>query len=58
MSAESLFEALESRRARGGGSGEGGAVLEQELVAPLALRKRGVVHGSARIGGGAPPVDP
>jgi hypothetical protein len=33
-------------------------VLEQQLVAALALRKRGVVHGPLRIGGTPPRSDP
>src|SRR5262249_1948885 len=50
-----LLEPLEGRRPRSGDSGEGSAVLEQQLVAALALRRRGVVHGLPRIGraGGA-----
>ena len=57
VSPECRFETLEGRRA-GRGDSEGGAVLEQELVAPLALRKRGVLHGPPSIGGGPPPEDP
>jgi len=50
LSAEGALEPLERRRARRGDSGEGSAVLEQQLVAALALRRRGVVHGLLRIG--------
>src|SRR5262249_57108753 len=55
LRAERFVEPLEGRRPRSGDAGEGSAVLEQQLVAALALRRRGVVHGLPRIGraGGA-----
>src|SRR6266511_663933 len=46
---ERLLEADECRRPRIAGVCQGGAVLEQQLVASLALRKRGVVHGPVGI---------
>ena len=53
VAAQRLLKALEGRRAGRTGLSESGTVLEQQRVAPLARRKRGIVHGPSDIGGGA-----
>lgn len=56
--AEGFLEALERGRPGRRDPGQSDAMLEQELVAPLNLRKRAVFHGSAGIGVRGPPEDP
>jgi hypothetical protein len=56
--AEHLLQALERGSPSGGVPGEGGAVLEQQLVAALAPRKREITHGFLAIGAAPPPADP
>jgi hypothetical protein len=58
LAAESLFEALEGGSPPRRVSGQDSTVFEQQLVAALALRKRGGVHGPLRIGATPLPSDP
>jgi hypothetical protein len=50
FSSERLLEALARGRARRGSSGQGGAVLEQELVSSSPGRERRIVHDLLGIG--------